>query len=286
LLLLEKARAGEPPEAWFDSPGYRSVSRHETDGLRGQPNPGSDPAGMSRNEARLVCFGGFRLIIDGEERTMNGVRPRARRLLHLLALEPGRDRHREWLIDTLWPNVDLPTGTRRLQVAVSSIRHEFNRLPLTRPPDVHRRGDSYGLELPPGMEVDVELFERLVRTAGAARRRGDVGASAADRQHALDLYVGDLLPEDGPAEHVVTERDRLRLLAAVNAADLARDYAQLGRATAAVTAVQRSIVLDPFSDLAWSLLVDLHTAAGDLSAAARVRLEHERVRHELAESIG
>jgi two-component SAPR family response regulator len=190
------------------------------------------------------------------------------------------------LIDTLWPNVDLPTGTRRLQVAVSSIRHEFNRLPLTRPPDVHRRGDSYGLELPPGMEVDVELFERLVRTAGAARRRGDVGASAADRQHALDLYVGDLLPEDGPAEHVVTERDRLRLLAAVNAADLARDYAQLGRATAAVTAVQRSIVLDPFSDLAWSLLVDLHTAAGDLSAAARVRLEHERVRHELAESIG
>ena len=33
-----------------------------------------------------------------------------------------RDAHREYLVDALWPGVDLTIGTRRLQVAVSSVR--------------------------------------------------------------------------------------------------------------------------------------------------------------------
>lgn len=101
------------------------------------------------------------------------------------------------------------------------------------------------------------------------------------RESALALYTGELLPEDGPAEYVVDDRERLRLAAASAAAALAQDNRELGRARQALEAARLSVQLDRFQDLAWTLLVELHEAAGDSSAAARARFERARVQADL-----
>ena len=101
------------------------------------------------------------------------------------------------------------------------------------------------------------------------------------RQAALSLYRGDLLPEDGPAEYVVDERERLRLAAAATAAALAQDSRAQGHPRQALAAARQSLQLDRFQDLAWRLLVELHEEAGDSSAAARARHEQAQAQAEL-----
>ncbi len=225
----------------------------------------------------LVCFGAFRILLRGLPVDLDLLRPRARALLRILALEHGNNVHRERLIDALWPGEALDVGTRRLQVAVSSVRHVLQQHEITDVDPVQRSGESYRLTL--NASVDVRQFEDLV--AAARRERTSESRRIELWTRALDLYQGDLFPEEGAAEHIVRERERLRLVAADAACRLAHDHASTGNVSAAVTATRRSLDLDHYQDLAWRLLVDCLAAAGDDTAAKRARLEHSRVRASL-----
>ena len=132
--------------------------------------------------------------------------------------------------------------------------------------------------MPPGTRVDVRDFEALLKSATSAATTGE---ALALRQRAVSLYIGELLPEEGPAEFVAGTRDRLRVAAASAAASVAQDAASIGRDREALAAARFSIDLDPFQDLPWRLLAELHEASGDNSAAEQVRRDHARARDEL-----
>ena len=249
-------------------------------GNSSRPGTAAVPGGFP-HVAAVRCFGGFDLEVDGIPVDLSSLRPRARALLRLLALTPDRDVHREYLVDSLWPGVDLTIGTRRLQVAVSSVRQLLEHVGLSGPEVLARQGDAYRLALPAGSTIDVRTFEQGLRDAAGSAARGDTAASMAARQAALALYIGDVLPEDGPADYVVTDRERLRLAAAAAAAALAQDSRTLGNPRQALAAARLSVQLDRYQDLAWELLVELHEAAGDSSAAALARREHALVQAEL-----
>lgn len=243
------------------------------------------PVRSGMRVVRLRCFGGFAMAIDDEQVDFGPLRPRARALLRLLALSPDRDMHREHLVDALWPGVDLTIGTRRLQVAVSSVRQLLEHRGLSGQDILLRRGDAYRLTLPAGSSVDVRDFEAALREAALAVKRGDTRTAITHRQAALSLYRGDVLPEDGPAEYVVGERERLRLAASSAAAALAQDSRRMGHPAQAMAAARQSLQLDRFQDLAWQLLVELHEESGDSSAAAHARREHAQARAELGVAI-
>jgi len=287
------AQTGRPDGAEAESaavaPSSAGGSRPDPSPLRRSGRAPDDPPPVHRGEAvrteprsvQVTCFGGFRVQVDGEPVDLGSLRPRARALLRLLALTPDHDVHRERLVDALWPGVDLSVGTRRLQVAVSSVRQLLEQNGLPGPDLLTRHGDAYRLALPEGSTVDIRSFEAALREAAGCAARGDPAGSARARASALALYIGDLLPEDGPADYLVDERDRFRLAAASAAAGLAQDNLELGRSREALDAARRSVQLDRYQDLAWELLVDLHEASGDSSAAARARHEHARVQAEL-----
>lgn len=228
----------------------------------------------------LCCLGGFGLRIERTEVGWRSLRPKARTLLMLLALHPGRALHREHIIEALWPEASLSSGIRSLQVAVSSIRQCLGSSGVTGDP-IRRQGDAYELRLADATS-DVAEFQRL---ADSARRRSPAEALAV-RTRALDLYRGDLLPEVGPAEWVVEERDRLRLLAASTASAAAGDALAVGDPAAGIELSRRSISLDPFHDPAWQLVITAYESVGDLSAAAIARTEHRRVWDDLGLAIG
>jgi DNA-binding SARP family transcriptional activator len=243
--------------------------------------------GADRSTAVLTCLGGFRLEVaaaDGSARRLvdlTDVRPRARALLRYLALHLGVDVHRERLVDALWPGVPLAAGTRSLQVAVSSLRKAMQAAGLDAAAVLCRQADAYRLELPAGSSADLPDMETEVVLADAARAEGDRPAAVRHREIALALYAGELLPEEGPAEWVVDERERLRLLATTTATTLARDQRALGRLPDAITAAHRAVQLDPWSDLGWQLLTRLYEEAGDTTSASRCRRRHEQVAREL-----
>lgn len=222
----------------------------------------------------LRCLGQFGLVVDGLVIDPVVLRPRVRSVLMVLALHHGRSVHRELLVDALWPDATLAAGVRSLQVAVSSIRQWLASARL--PEDGLRRyGDAYVLELATTTD-DLRDLERLVRKG--ERLAGD-GAAAALRAKldAVATYTGPLLPEAGPAEWVVDERDRWQALAARVAAEAGQLGLELGELAAGCRAAQRSVELDPYHDIAWRVLAAAHERLGDLSAAAVTRREHARL---------
>jgi DNA-binding SARP family transcriptional activator len=219
----------------------------------------------------LRCLGGFSLATGGVELPWRDLRPRVRALLMLLAMNHGRQLHRERLVDTLWPDAALVSGVRSLQVAVSSIRQCLSAGGVTEE-GLFRHGDAYALQLP-GVSDQLAEFERLT----AAATRVDGVQSLRLRLAALDLYAGDLLPEVGPAEWVVEERARLRLAAAAVSSEAARDALTLGELRTALEVATRSVSLDPYHDSSWQLVVEAYERLGDQSAAAVARREQARV---------
>jgi DNA-binding SARP family transcriptional activator len=249
---------------------------------------GATPAAIDRSAAdvtprvRLLCFGGFRIVVDGSPADLGELRPRALALLRILALDYGTSVHRERLIDVLWPGAALDIGTRRLQVGISSIRSALQHCGITDLDAVRRTGDSYRLVLSDAA-VDVRQFDELLV---AAKQERHVGSRVLLRTRALDLYTGDVFPEDGSAEHILAERERLRFAAADAAYLLARDHAAQPDLDAACTAARTSLRLDRYQDGAWELLADCLSATGDDAAATRARLEHSWMRESLEESGG
>ena len=266
--LADEASRTQPPggHPQLNAPAV-TVSAVTVSAVTGSAVTGSRPA---RRRVALVCLGGFSLSVDGRELGWRELRPKARSLLMLLALHHGRVVHREELVDTLWPDLTLTSGIRSLQVAVSSIRQCLWTAGLSKEA-LRRHGEAYVLELSDA-EDQLRSFERFASEAA----RGSGSPALHLRSAALDLYAGDLLPEAGPAEWVVGERDRLRRLAGSVASAAAVDALQAGDPRTALECARRSTALDPYHDSSWELVIESCIRLGDQAAVAAARREQAR----------
>jgi DNA-binding SARP family transcriptional activator len=247
--------------------------------------PAAESPSSAMGPVRLRLLGQFSLEVGGHPVDLSAVKPRARTALRLLALHVPRPVHREVLCEALWPEADLESATRNLQVAVSSLRQTLEpgvgRGAHTL---VVRDGDAYRLALPEGSDADLVAFEADVEAGRAAQAAGDRRAATEAFDRAIARYGGDLLPEDGPAEWVVGPRDRTRVDAADVAARLAGLALEDGDAEAARVAAERGLRVDRYRDDLWRRLVDAHRARGDQASAARAERDYALVLEELGVS--
>jgi DNA-binding SARP family transcriptional activator len=251
-------------------------------GLAPLPASGVSPAfDAAAPVFRLTLLGGFAAEVHGVPVDLSAVRPKARAMMHLLALHAPHWVHRDALAAALWPEATAEASLRSLQVAMSSLRTAVAAASGGRPALPARQGESYGLVLSEGVDSDVLRFEAALSSARSARARGDADAERQALGRAVDGYPGDLLPEDGPAEWVVQERDRLRLAAADAAHALAVSHAATGDGGAAIDDLRRCLRLDPYRDAGWKLLAELCREAGDPAAARVAETQRRRVLEEL-----
>jgi DNA-binding SARP family transcriptional activator len=230
----------------------------------------------------LRCLGGFSLEVAGRRVDWSGVKPRARSALHLLAVQPGSPVHIETLVDALWRDLDATAGKRNVQVALSSVRKVLDGYGSTVGTAlVRRQGSAYVLHLPPGAEADVVDFHDRLDGARRSLRASDRAAAADAYEQALSRYVGDLLPEEGPAEWVVERRERFRQLAVDAARQTAGLRLALDQPRASVVACQRGLEIDRFDDALWRQLIEAQRAAGEIAAANRSRSSYEQMLAEL-----
>jgi DNA-binding SARP family transcriptional activator len=230
----------------------------------------------------IRCFGGFSIAIKGRPVDLTAIKPRPRAVLRLLAVHAGNPVHREVLQSAFWPDADLETGARNLHVAVSSLRSWLE-------PGVGRggssfllrEGDAYRLALQADAEVDLVQFSRALGTARVARLRGETDAAITQFRQALELYAGEVLPEDGPAEWAIEPRERFRAAALEAAQGLAELLLRRGDATGAANACTTGLWVDRFHDPLWKILIEAREKAGDPIAATRARRDYARVLEEL-----
>lgn len=224
-----------------------------------------------RDGLHVRCFGRFRVGLGEAELPLDHLRPRARATLRLLSLHVGRPVHREVLLTALWPEADAAAATRSLQTTVSSVRRLV--ADATGGDGLVREGQSYVLD-EALVATDVRRAEGLLRSAEGARRQ-QPSAARAGYAEVLDLYAGDLLVEEGPAEWVVEAREDWRRRAAGAAYELAVLEYAAGRSAAAAAAARRGLEIDRLADPLWRVLTAALRADDDPVAADFVVQEYE-----------
>jgi len=262
-------------EAELDRLGLRQPAADRT---AEQRSPAPTTAAVRRPPVDVRCFGGFDILVGGAAPDLGAVRPRARALLRLLALHAGHPAHREVIAEAMWPQLDGAAALHNLHVCVSGLRTALepgvargaSRL-------IVRDGERYLLALPPGSRSDLRTFDDRAAAAESAYAAGDIDAAIADLETALGLYVGEVLPEDGPTEWVLPHREHYQVRAAEAAAQLGRLHLEQAQPDEAVGAARHSIDIDPFRDASWRLLIAAHEAAGNVAGAEEARRSYADV---------
>jgi DNA-binding SARP family transcriptional activator len=228
------------------------------------------------------CFGAFELLVNGVEVPLTALRPRARTLLRLLAINVGSSIHREALVEALWPESDVDTGVHNLQVAVSAVRKTLAEAGIGDNLGVVRHGEAYRLALPRLDACDHARFLEDVKRARTALARGDEKAAYAAATRALADYRGELLSEDGPAEWVLAARSRAATQREAVAVIAAKAMIAQSSWSDAVELCETILHERPYADEIWRLLVQAQRERGDRAAAAQAQTRYDKMLEALA----
>ena len=152
---------------------------------------------------RITLLGGFHLSAGEQSPPLTLRRSRrTAQLLKLLALEPGHVLNREQICATLWPEFPAESASNNLRQTLHLARRQLRALDLDAGLLLSSQGDRVYLYPVDHLWIDVEAFEVAVRDARRSRE-------PADYQTAINLYGGQLLPDDIYEDWTTARRESL-----------------------------------------------------------------------------
>jgi DNA-binding SARP family transcriptional activator len=222
---------------------------------------------------QLQVLGGFRVTQQSNDITPPpGL---GARLVKVLALADRRDGLPvDEVVDVLWPDADLDSGRVRLRNVLSRLRQSSGDL-------VVRDGDA--LRLAADVQVDLDRFEALAKSALVAHGRGEPEAVALARA-ALVLHGGLLLPDSPYDSWAAAPRERMRrrLLELLDL--VAEHHRRAGRFDEAVRLMERAIEVDVYDEERYLLAAELRREQGRHGAALKLVEQARAVVRELGVS--
>ncbi|WP_330282772.1 AfsR/SARP family transcriptional regulator [Streptomyces sp. NBC_00588] len=198
--------------------------------------------------------------------------PRLRTLLTALALRPGRVTTPDTLIDEVWSDTPPHDAPAALQALIGRLRRTLGKDTITSAPG------GYRLEAAED-DVDLFVFERLVRQGTTALDQGDAHTAARTLSEALALYRGPALA-DLPDPAAATRPAALHLEA--TRARIDADL-RLGRAQAVVPHLKELTEAHPYDEPLHALLI---RALRDTGRTADALAAYETARRALADGLG
>jgi predicted ATPase/DNA-binding SARP family transcriptional activator/DNA-binding CsgD family transcriptional regulator len=201
---------------------------------------------------------------------------KAANLVKLLALASGHRLHREQLMDLLWPDLGLRAASNNLRQALHVARRTLHPDPAVASCYLSLSGGQ--LMICPGgrLWVDVEAFEQAAATA---RRSKDPAAYRA----AIELYSGELLPEDRYEGWAEERRETLRQTHLRLLVELARLYEERGGFGPAVETLGEAVRQEPTNEEAHVSLMRLYALCGRKGEALA---QYGRLEEVLAGELG
>ena len=207
----------------------------------------------------MWLLGGFRISV-GPRNIEEGAwhLRKAAALVKVLALSPGHRLHREQAMDLLWPDLGKKAASNNLRGTLYAAR---KALDPAEGPRYLASEEGQLLLCPEGdLWVDVEAFEEFTSTA---RRSRDPAAYRA----AIDLYTGDLLPEDRYEEWAEKHRRQLRESYLSLLLGLARLHEEREEYEPAIEALRKVVAEEPAREEAHTGLMRLYTLSGSKGEA-------------------
>ena len=230
--------------------------------------------GSPRPELSIDLLGGFRvaageMMVDEAAWRLR----KARGLVKLLALTAEHRLHREQVIEALWPDRHPTAASNNLRQALFVARRALDSCGDDGSARITLVSETLTLASE-GLRIDVEVFEG---TAAKAERFPSIDRHRA----AVDLYGGDLLPEDRFDAWAIGRREALRDRHLNLLVDLAHMYEEAGDRAAATAALQKALLNEPLHERAHRGLMRIYALAGRRQRAlAQFHLLRESLRRE------
>ena len=180
---------------------------------------------------------------------------KAASLVKVLALSPSHLLHREQAMDLLWQDLGRNAASNSLRQTLYVARRALSPDPAMGSHYLRSAGESLVLCPESDLWVDVEVFEE---TAATARRAGE----PAPYRTAIELYAGDLLPEDRYEQWAEEERVGLRTIYLALLNELAALYEERGEYVLAADTLRRSVLAEPTNEEAHAGLMRLYALQG------------------------
>jgi DNA-binding SARP family transcriptional activator len=164
---------------------------------------------------------------------------KAASLVKLLAIAPGHRIHREQMMNLLWPDLGRKAASNNLRWVLHAARKVLDS--ATGSPYLASQDES--LTLYPGGQLWVDA-EAFAESAVSARRSRDPAAYRA----AVELYAGELLPDDRYEEWAENRRGQLRRLYFELLVELTGLYEERREYGQAAEQLQRALSEEPTNE--------------------------------------
>jgi predicted ATPase/DNA-binding SARP family transcriptional activator/DNA-binding CsgD family transcriptional regulator/Tfp pilus assembly protein PilF len=231
--------------------------------------------GKTRKVVRVWLLGEFRVSVGSETISQDAWRLRkAAALVKVLALAPDHRMHREQAMVLLWPDSGRKAASNSLRSTLHTTRKVLD--PAMDSRYLASKDESLVLCPEGDLWVDVDAFEQAAATARSAKEPVIYRA-------ALDLYEGDLLPEDRYEEWTVGRREELRQLYLAMLVELAGLHEERDEHGLAIEALRKATAKEPILEEAHVSLMRLHALLG---RPERALAQYERLRDVLSRQLG
>ncbi|MGB3634759.1 MAG: BTAD domain-containing putative transcriptional regulator, partial [Rubrobacteraceae bacterium] len=204
---------------------------------------------------RIRMLGGFRVssgshILERQEWKLR----KSASLVKLLALQPQNRMHRERVIDLLWPGLSPENAANNLHRTLHEARKTLGL--LLRTPGYLQLQDEH-LTLSPEVELwtDVDAFRAA---AAIARDTKDLKAY----RRAIELYTGELLPEDRYEEWTEDPRRELAESYLGLRLELAALHEECGEYRLSIEILEKLVAEEPNSEETNASLMRLYALTG------------------------
>ena len=225
-------------------------------------------------------LGGFRVSVGarsiGEEEWRL---KKAANLIKLLALAPGHRLHREQAIELLWPELDPEPALNNLHYALHVARRILEPsagASSAASRYLHLQNERLTLSASGPLWVDVEAFKEAVATAWHT-------LEPTAFRVAINLYTGELLPEDRYEPWAEEQRAELRRAYLSLFVKLARLYEERKEFESAIEAFGTVVAEEPSREEAHVGLMRLYALLGRRTEALR---QYEQFRDTLFRELG
>jgi DNA-binding SARP family transcriptional activator len=214
---------------------------------------------------KIIVLGGFRVEFDGQIVDEGSWRlSKARTLVKLLALADDHQLHREQVMDILWPEMEPTAANNNFHQVLFAARRALATVIVGDTAVTVLRLQNQILALDPTIPcwVDAEAFQQAV--ADALR-----STEPADSYAAVQLYGGELLPEDRYEDWAIERRNVLRARYLDCLMRLAGLLEMRGEAEAATDVLRQVLSIDPVHEDAHIRLMQVYALTGRRRQAMR-----------------
>ncbi len=215
----------------------------------------------------VYCFGAFRIYQD-QEPILSWPKGRAKQLLKYLIVNRTAPVPKEVLMDRFWPDLEEGNARNNLNVAVYGLRQSLKREGAKFLHVLFQDG-CYLLNPDLDIWVDIEAFDRCLKTAARYESLDQIDAAIEQLSLAEQLYQGDFLAEDLYEEWTSDLRENFRARQLEALRKLSDCQFRRGSYEACVESNRKILAADVADELAHRRLMECFSRMGQRHLALR-----------------